>query len=371
MTIAIKQIVNGEGDSQTIKMVVKDNERGPQGEQGEPGTPASITAGNAYTIDYGEQPQVMNTGSSSNAKFDFYIPEGKPGAIHYYAGPGINITEDNRIEATGEMAVYWGDLVGNISNQTDLKNILNKNMLSGIGSSPVTTSNTMSFTTTKTNIFSGANTTSSFAIPTATSTKAGIITADKYNEIGTNTTNIATKLSFANLTVDSTLNKTVSGSGTNTAIALGIASSGVNSSQIANSAVTTNKIADDAVTASKIDFGTLGFGNYSTSEQDTGFTWIDNKSIYKKTVYLNPFPDNASANFPHSISNLGTVVNIEGIATNNTTTTFPIPFVSRSAVTDQIEVQITSTDVFIYTGTNFWHDNNFFGYVTIYYTKSA
>lgn len=142
-------------------------------------------------------------------------------------------------------------------------------------------------------------------------------------------------------------------------------------SQIGNNMVPTSALVDNAVTASKINFGTLGFGNYSTSEQNTGFTWIDDKAIYKKTVYLNQFPDNASANFPHSISNLGTVVNFEGIATNNTTTTFPIPFVSRSAVTDQIEIQITSTDVFIYTGTNFWHDNNFFGYVTIYYTKSA
>jgi hypothetical protein len=126
MANVIEQIVSPASyGGQIIEMTVRQNERGPQGEQGEPGNPASINAGQAYVIDYGQQPQVINTGTSSDAVLDFYIPEGKPGAIHYTAGPGINITEDNRIEATGEMAVYWGDLVGSMSNQTDLMNALN------------------------------------------------------------------------------------------------------------------------------------------------------------------------------------------------------------------------------------------------------
>ena len=37
----------------------------------------------------------------------------------------------------------------------------------------------------------------------------------------------------------------------------------------------------------KIDFTTLAFGNYSTSEVDTGFTYIDGKPIFKKTVQTN------------------------------------------------------------------------------------
>lgn len=125
MANVIEQIVSPASyGGQIIEMNVRSNERGPQGEKGEPGDSASVNAGQAYTVDYGQQPQVMNTGTSENAVFDFYIPEGKPGAIHYTAGPGINITEDNRIEATGGVAVYWGDLVGNMSDQTDLKNAL-------------------------------------------------------------------------------------------------------------------------------------------------------------------------------------------------------------------------------------------------------
>lgn len=126
MANVIEQIVSPASyGGQIIEMNVRSNERGPQGEQGEPGEAASVNAGQAYTIEYGKQPQVMNSGTPENAVLDFYIPEGKPGAIHYTAGPGINITADNRIEATGEMAVYWGDLVGNMSNQTDLTNVLN------------------------------------------------------------------------------------------------------------------------------------------------------------------------------------------------------------------------------------------------------
>lgn len=62
-TNLIKQIIKGNGDGlQTIKMVVRSNERGPQGEPGEPG---------------------------------------KDGVIQYTAGEGINISSDNVISATG------------------------------------------------------------------------------------------------------------------------------------------------------------------------------------------------------------------------------------------------------------------------------
>ena len=77
----IKQIVkDGEYGTQTIKMIVKDNERGAQGEKGDKGDAATITAGNAYSIPYTEAPAVMNTGTSSDAVFDFYIPKGERGA---------------------------------------------------------------------------------------------------------------------------------------------------------------------------------------------------------------------------------------------------------------------------------------------------
>lgn len=145
----IKQIVgSGKYGEQTIKMIVKDNERGPQGEKGETGAAATIAAGNAYSTPSGSTPAVINTGTSSNAVFDFYIPkgdkgekgetgatgargpqgpqgpqgvqglqgpqgpagkngkdgkdgtDGKDGAIQYTAGANVNISSQNVISAT-------------------------------------------------------------------------------------------------------------------------------------------------------------------------------------------------------------------------------------------------------------------------------
>lgn len=184
----IKQIVgDGEFGTQTIKMVVRSNERGPQGEPGEQGDAATITAGSAYSIASDQNPSVINTGTSSNAVFDFYIPKGekgadgeaasvniagtqtlpagynafvrnngdehdanllfgipqgiqgaqgiqgeqgeqgepgKDGSIHYTAGTGIRISADNQIYATGEAVATWGGIVGDINSQTDLQNAL-------------------------------------------------------------------------------------------------------------------------------------------------------------------------------------------------------------------------------------------------------
>lgn len=138
----IKQIVKpGEYGSQTIKMIVKSNERGPKGEQGDPGETATIAAGQAYSVNPDQNPAVINTGTSANAVFDFYIPkgekgdtgatgpagrdgtDGKDGAIHYTAGQGITISPDNVISSQ-QAAPVWGVITGDLDDQTDLKNAL-------------------------------------------------------------------------------------------------------------------------------------------------------------------------------------------------------------------------------------------------------
>ena len=75
----IKQVIMGSGDTQTIRMVVRSNDRGPQGERGETGAAATITAGNAYSVPSTSSPSVINSGTSSAAVFDFYIPKGEKG----------------------------------------------------------------------------------------------------------------------------------------------------------------------------------------------------------------------------------------------------------------------------------------------------
>lgn len=218
---------------QIIEMNVRSNQRGPQGEKGDTGEAASVTAGQAYTIEYGGQPQVINSGTPNDAVFDFYIPAGQPGAIHYYAGPGINITPDNRIEATGEMAVYWGDLVGSINNQTDLVNALNakQNNLTA-GSNIQIVGDTISATDTTYNDFTGAdgvNTGVAGLVPAPTTTNMvlrsngtwGAITSGYINNYSVTTAKLATN--------------------------------SVTEIKISNASVTTDKIASGAVTAAKLD----------------------------------------------------------------------------------------------------------------------
>lgn len=61
------------------------NIKGPQGVQGEtgeqgvPGEAATIEVGTVSTTAYGNTAQVINSGTSSEAVFDFVIPQGRPG----------------------------------------------------------------------------------------------------------------------------------------------------------------------------------------------------------------------------------------------------------------------------------------------------
>jgi len=59
---------------ETIKL-----QRGQRGLPGQPGTAATITAGSAVTVPFGDPPTVTNSGTSSAAIFDFEIPAGEPG----------------------------------------------------------------------------------------------------------------------------------------------------------------------------------------------------------------------------------------------------------------------------------------------------
>ena len=93
-TNVIKQTLVGEPGMQTIKQIVRSNERGPQGvpgPQGIQGVPGPVG------------------------------PRGADGSVHYEPGIGINITPNNIIEATGEATAVWGGVQGDIADQTDLQ----------------------------------------------------------------------------------------------------------------------------------------------------------------------------------------------------------------------------------------------------------
>lgn len=107
--------------------------------------------------------------------------------------------------------------------------------------------------------------------------------------------------------------------------------------------------------------------NYSTSEVDTKVKWIDNKTIYRKTISIGALPNATGKQVSHGISGLDTVIKMEGFAKDPNAFT-PLPFPgTASNPAGFIQVGITSTVVSIGTGTD---RSNATGYVTLYYTKS-
>jgi hypothetical protein len=353
----IKQVVKeGQYGTQTIKMIVKDNERGPQGEKGDTGDSATITAGQAYSLPTEQQPAVMNVGTATNAVFDFYIPKGErglqgpkgdDGAIQYTAGPGIKI-QGNVISVVGGGGGggdgVWGDIIGDIEDQTDLQQ--------------------------------------EFAQYTPTSDLAAVALSGSYDDL-TNKPSVVNADWNATSGPAEILNKptiptvndatlTVQQNGVN--VATFTANSATNATANITSPVITMTTTDpgegSALTANNY-VGVYG-GNpvildYSTSEINTGTTWINGAPIYKKTVYTGTLPNATTKNVAHGISNLGLVIDIEGCAWDGSSTWLPIPNAGSSSAV--IEAYVYSSNIVISTGM----DRSGFttSYVTLYYTKSS
>lgn len=89
-----------------------------------------------------------------------------------------------------------------------------------------------------------------------------------------------------------------------------------NTTTITDSLIT-NKAAKLAgtgvVSSSNIDYTTLG-GNYSTTEVDTGYVWIDGRHIYKKTISVATTQITAGSDneLPHGISNFDRAIAVTG-----------------------------------------------------------
>ncbi len=140
---------------------------------------------------------------------------------------------------------------------------------------------------------------------------------------------------------------------------------------VANSKVGTNSLANKAVTAGKIDFSTLS-GNYSTTEVDTGYTWIDGSKIYKKTITIGSLPDTDTKRVAHGISSMDKLIDLRGGA-KFPNYQLPIPCVSDPIRDDigtkaVVRVYVDSTDVIVDTGMD---RTGGYAYVTLYYTKTS
>ena len=108
-------------------------------------------------------------------------------------------------------------------------------------------------------------------------------------------------------------------------------------------------------------------GDYSTSEQDTGFTWIDGKHIYKKTVNFGALPNATAKAVNTNISNMDYLISFEAVATNGVTL-FIIPSLRPLNASLEIGIWFSKTQVTIETGNN---RSDFNAYITLYYTKAS
>lgn len=139
-------------------------------------------------------------------------------------------------------------------------------------------------------------------------------------------------------------------------------------SNVGAGSITTSLLSSGAVTSDKIDWSTMP-GNYSLNEIDTGYTWIDGKTIYKKTISTGAMPNNTNKLVTHNIANLYRVIRIEGYAYNPSIPRHQaLPMVS-SGGSGQVSVSVGTTQIELVAG----GDRSAYteSYVTLYYTKSS
>lgn len=110
--------------------------------------------------------------------------------------------------------------------------------------------------------------------------------------------------------------------------------------------------------------------DYSSTEIDTGATWVDDEKIYKTTYYISALPNNTSATYDPGITNVDFVVKVEGVATRPSDhAAFPLPF-SYPTAANCISLSYSRDTGLINISTG--QDRSALdAYVTIYYTKTS
>lgn len=109
---------------------------------------------------------------------------------------------------------------------------------------------------------------------------------------------------------------------------------------------------------------TIPVESYSTSEVDTGTTWIDDFTIYKKTVDIGELPDTDTKTVAHGITGFIMLIDVSGSFSDGTNSA-PLPY-SSPTTTKNVQVYVDDTNISIVTGED---RSSYSGYVTLYYTK--
>lgn len=109
---------------------------------------------------------------------------------------------------------------------------------------------------------------------------------------------------------------------------------------------------------------TIPVESYSTSEVDTGTTWIDDFTIYKKTIDIGALPDTGTKTVAHGITGFVMLIDVAGNFSDGTNSA-PLPY-SSPTTTKNIQIYVDGTNINIVTGED---RSSYNGYVTLYYTK--
>lgn len=107
---------------------------------------------------------------------------------------------------------------------------------------------------------------------------------------------------------------------------------------------------------------------YSTSEVNTGKTWIDGKPIYRKVINCGSLPNATSKTINHNIQNIEHSYIYGTAIRSSDKREFPLPYAAASAGSE-IQLDLTNTAIQITTSV----DRSAFDqtYVIIEYTKTT
>lgn len=106
----------------------------------------------------------------------------------------------------------------------------------------------------------------------------------------------------------------------------------------------------------------------TNSENETN-QFIDGKRVYRKRIPTGTLPNNTFKNISTGLTNVD-IIKIEGLVKNSSGSIFPLPFVTTSGITNNIQVNMTSngSNIQISAGID---RSSYSGYVDIYYIKTA
>lgn len=126
-----------------------------------------------------------------------------------------------------------------------------------------------------------------------------------------------------------------------------------------------SNLSDGVIQARKL---ASGIGNYSTTEKDTGFTWIDGKHIYKKTISFGTLP-NTSSKYVNINAEINFCVKIETIVYDNTSAhnTNGAYGAAGGGIIENALLTTNKTQLAITTDRD---RSSLSAYITIYYTKN-